>query len=583
LHNSPYHLPKNTNTSVLLKTHAVLLLMVLVLILTACSSLPPLEVEASKIEGKIPLTVTFTPSVTDFDQLDWDFGDGETLTSSPEDGPVTHTFTDIGLHNVMVVAHNRATNETGESVTVTVNTTQGILSHFSLTPDSLTILPAGTASFSVSAFDQFGNSLPDVQASFTVSDNAGTIDQQGNFMAGQNAGVYPDSLTVEITLDGVDLTTRATVVVRPGPLAQIIMEPQSVSTTPTSQVNFSTLAIDEFGNPLSNIERTFKADIAAGQIDASGLFTAGTRAGAYVRAVIVETSDGTATANAESHVRIDPGSFEKLILLPENPAIQAGGELNFSASALDRFGNAVEEATIVFERTSDAGQIDPNGHFVASGLAGVFREAIRVEAVAGGNNVSASTDVIVTHGVLDHVLIAPTTPEVVAAETIGFTARASDAFGNEIKTASITWESSGASGNIDEQGFLTAGAPAGFYSNSVVATAVFGGVSVETSVSVLVIPGLLTQATAVSGLIEINSGKVVQLKSPITFDRHGNVIENTTVIWSMLIAEAGTVSPSGLFAAGQTVGDYPNAVQARVSKEGDFRTTTTSVTVLTAP
>jgi hypothetical protein len=172
---------------------------------------------------------------------------------------------------------------------------------------------------------------------------------------------------------------------------------------------------------------------------------------------------------------------------------------------------------------------------------------------------------------------------VVATETIGFTARASDAFGNEIQAANITWESSGASGNIDNQGFLTAGAPAGFYSNSVVASAEFGGVAVETSVSVLVIPGPLAQATAVSGLIEIDPGEIVQLKPPIAFDRHGNVIENTTVIWSMLIAEAGTVSPSGLFAAGQTAGDYPNAVQARISKEGDIRTTTTSVTVLAAP
>jgi hypothetical protein len=416
-----------------------------------------------------------------------------------------------------------------------------------------------------------------------VSDNSGTIDQQGNFTAGQNAGVYPDSLTVEISLDGVDLTTRATVVVRPGPLAQIVMEPQSVSTTPAGQVSFSTLAIDEFGNPLSGIERTFKSDIAAGQINASGLFTAGTRAGAYVRAVVVEASDGTATANAEAHVRIDPGPFEQLILMPENPTVQAGGELNFSASAMDRFGNAVEEATIVFERISDAGRIDPSGHFTASGLAGVFREAISVEAAVGEINLSASTDVIVTHGILDHVLIAPTAPEVVANGTIGFTARASDALGNEIKAANITWESSGASGNIDEQGFLTAGAPAGFYSNSVVANAEFGGVSVQNSVSVLVIPGPLAQATAISGLIEINSGEVVQLESPIAFDRHGNTIENTTIIWSMLIADAGAVSPSGLFAAGQTAGDYPNALQARISKEGEFRTTTTSVTVFAAP
>ncbi|MCH8309580.1 MAG: hypothetical protein IIB17_03670, partial [Chloroflexi bacterium] len=519
------------------------------------------------------MTVTFTPSETDFDELHWDFGDGETLTSRPGDGPVSHTFITIGTHTVTVAGLNRDSNRTGESASVTVSATPGILDNFSLSPDSLTILPEGAASFNVSAFDQFGNPLPNAKASYTVSDSAGTIDEEGNFTASQNAGTYPDSLTVGVALDGVSLDTRTMIVIRPGPLSQIILEPQSVSTTPSGQLSFSTLAIDEFGNPLSNIQITFKADIAAGQIDGAGAFTAGTRAGAYVRAVVVEATDGSNTASAQAHVRIDPGPLAQLLLLPNTPTVRAGGEVRFTASALDRWGNALEGLNIQFDKNSSAGRINPHGDFVAAGLAGVFRDAVNVEALAGGISLSASTDVIVTHGPLDHVLIAPTAAEVRAAETTSFTARASDAFGNEIEGAQITWKGSGSAGTIDNRGILTAGAPAGFYPNSVVASARFDGVSVESSASVLVTPGPLSLVSAAAGLIQINAGEIVQLESPRAFDRHGNNIPGAIVIWSIRDANAGEVSPSGLFAASEAAGEYPDALQARISKEGDIRST----------
>ena len=75
----------------------------------------------------------------------------------------------------------------------------------------------------------------------------------------------------------------------------------------------------------------------------------------------------------------------------------------------------------------------------------------------------------------------------------------------------------------------------------------------------------------------------MQLEPPRAFDRHGNAINNTIVIWSIRDETAGEVSASGLFAAGQIPGEYPNALQARVSKEGTTRTTQVSVTILITP
>ena len=94
--------------------------------------------------------------------------------------------------------------------------------------------------------------------------------------------------------DGLDINTEATIVIRPGSLSQIILEPQSVSTSPSEQLSFSVLAIDEFGNPLTNIVTTFKADISACQIDAFRRFTAGAGAGAGAGTAAVVTTRGEA-------------------------------------------------------------------------------------------------------------------------------------------------------------------------------------------------------------------------------------------------------------------------------------------------
>ena len=164
------------------------------------------------------------------------------------------------------------------------------------------------------------------------------------------------------------------------------------------------LAIDEFGNPLTNIVTTFKADISACQIDAFGGFTAG--AGAYVNVVVVEATDGAILTNASAHVRIDLGSLKQLLLLPENATVQEDGEATFTASALDGWGDVVDDAIIGFDRASDAGRIAPKGHFVAAVLAGVFRGAVKVVASSSDGSIAAASDVNVTHGAIDHVLMS---------------------------------------------------------------------------------------------------------------------------------------------------------------------------------
>ena len=179
---------------------------------------------------------------------------------------------------------------------------------------------------------------------------------------------------------------------------------------------------------------------------------------------------------------------------------------------------------------------------------------MKVVASSSDASIAAASDVNVTHGAIDHVLIEPSATELRATETISFTARASDAFANRIERARITWEASGSKGTIGLEGILAAGGR--------------------------VTPGPLSHATPTPGLIQLTPGSIIQLQSPQGFDRHGNPVEGAVVIWSVADKNAGEVSASGLFAAGQSPGDYPNAFEARIFKKGSTRTTSVSVTNL---
>ena len=75
--------------------------------------------------------------------------------------------------------------------------------------------------------DQNGNPFADAEATWTVLDaNPGSINAQGLFTAGETTGTYEDS--VEAQLPGSDLGATAIVTITHGPLAQVLLTPETV-------------------------------------------------------------------------------------------------------------------------------------------------------------------------------------------------------------------------------------------------------------------------------------------------------------------------------------------------------------------
>ena len=86
------------------------------------------------------------------------------------------------------------------------------------------------------------------------------------------------------------------------PLAQLTITPTTVTLIMRGQQQFAAAGFDVYGNPLSGLSLSWQvAPPAAGAIGATGLFTAGTTAGAYPGAGVV--SSGVVSATADVVVR----------------------------------------------------------------------------------------------------------------------------------------------------------------------------------------------------------------------------------------------------------------------------------------
>ncbi|MFC1490773.1 Ig-like domain-containing protein, partial [Candidatus Latescibacterota bacterium] len=390
-------------------------------------------------------------------------------------------------------------------LTRTANITVTVDPVLVLTPTTLSIHADDTQQFSATATDENGNPTIVIWA---TSGDIGTIDANGLFTAGENAG----DGTVTASSEGLSEIAEITVTVDP----ELTLTPKIVSLQAEQTQQFSAVASDENGDP-ATVTWTVTGDI--GSVDSSGLFTAGSSAGS-----------GTLTASAvglteiaDITVTVDP----VLNLSPDTVSIHANDTQQFTATATDENGNP---ATITWATSGDIGTVNSNGFFTAGSSAGfgtLTASAVGLTKIA---NITVTVDPVLT--------LTPTTVSIHADDTQQFTATATDENGNP---ATVEWAASGGIGNISSSGLFTAGSSAGI--GSVTASAV--GLSETADVTVTVDPVLtLTPVT-----LSIHAGITQQFTATAT-DENGNP---ATVEWET-VETIGSIDENGLFTAGSSAG-----------------------------
>ena len=122
---------------------------------------------------------------------------------------------------------------------------------------------------------------------FRSDERAGTINSDGKFTAGAKAGNYPSAVTVEVTQGSVTQTATIDVTIKPGPVEQLLLSPETAELDIGETHEFSVEVVDAHGNPVPEAQITWEVIEEVGTIGDDGLLTTGTRAGTFAEGVKV--------------------------------------------------------------------------------------------------------------------------------------------------------------------------------------------------------------------------------------------------------------------------------------------------------
>ncbi|MDY7229320.1 right-handed parallel beta-helix repeat-containing protein [Hyalangium rubrum] len=409
---------------------------------------------------------TFTATVKDAcgnalpaEQVSWGVTGGGTISSSGvfTAGTTPGTFT------------NAVTAQSGSlSASATVTVTPGALASLEVAPATATLSINGTQQFTATGKDSAGNTVP-ASITWSVVNGGGSINPSGLFTAGTVAGTFAQ--TVKATSG--TLSATASVTVNPGPIQSVAVAPASVTLPARGARQFTATATDAWGNTVSGTPAWTVQPAAVGTIDATGSFTAGGTAGSYPAAVTATLGGVSGSAS----VTISASSLARIVVSPSAVTLEPLAVRQFTAQGQDADGNVVS-ITPAWSVVSGAGSITQDGLFTATQAPGSYLNSV----VATANGVTGTSSITVTAGGIQRVALSPQNPTVAVNGTIAFSAKAFDAFDNELPQLTATWEVVNGGGTLDASGVFTAGATSGAFANTVKVT--LGGLSATTSVTV---------------------------------------------------------------------------------------------------
>ncbi|AKJ02076.1 Putative immunogloblin [Archangium gephyra] len=470
------------------------------------------------------------------DTIDWSTAPGTgTITSA---GQYTATCSP-GNYTGAVSARVGAV-----SGTANVFVSTGPLAKIVLSPLSPKLAKGGSQTFSATPTDSCGNTRTDT-VSWAVVNGGGTISTSGVFTAGTAPGFYAN--TIQATAGSKVAQTDVTVL--GGEVASLELSPSAPTVAPKGTVTFTVIARDELGNEVP-ADPTWSVVSGGGTIDASGVFTAGTVAGTYANTVRVVAGSASATAT----VTVVPGPADRIELSPSPALLAPGGTVRFTARVLDVHGNVRTDEVTWSLMSSLAGTLDSKtGDFTASTLAGTYTDVIRAEAAGR----TALATVTIKPGALARLELSPLSASLGVGESVTFTVRGQDEYGNEV-TLLPTWEILSGGGTINAGGTFTAGTVAGTYTDTVRVSA--GGMSALATV--VVKPGPVVSVSLAPGSPSLPTRGTVQFTATAT-DAFGNELATSPRGWSAH-PSAGTITGTGLFTAGNVPGFYSDAIQVEV-------------------
>ena len=225
-----------------------------------------------------------------------------------------------------------------------------------------------------------------------VNRTAGSIDGNGNFIAGTVPGIYPESIKVEAVIPSengfVKTHDYSSVVIRNvsklGPLEYIEIMPNSIAIEPESKIIIRAIGKDKNGRTVETSNRTWKIfnnDI--GTIDELGIFKSSMISGIYPNALEISLIQNLDSGIIERKSNIDvtiTGTLNKGKAYPELGVVETNKTIHFSAIGFDENNIQLHNTIVKWEITDESvGKIDKYGNFTAYEKLGLYKDLIKAE------------------------------------------------------------------------------------------------------------------------------------------------------------------------------------------------------------
>ena len=468
-----------------------------------------------------------------------------------------------------------------QSASAEVTVLPGPLDRVTIEPSSAVVEVAEGRRFTAAAVDEFGNPIPGLTYSFRSSERAGRVDNEGRLSAGTAAGVYENAVTVEVSQGSVTRTAAATVIVKPGPLDRVTIDPASATMQVATERGFTAEAIDRFGNSIPDLTYVFQAAAEAGQVDNEGRFAGGTDSGVYPNAVVVTATEGPITRSDAADLTLQPGPLDSVAIEPSEARIEAGAERRFTATALDRFGNPIPGLAYVFKGDERAGRTGTAGAFVAGTRAGTFERAVTVEVAQDSLVRSTSADVTIEPGPLHTASIEAQSVTLQVGREHSFRAMAFDEFGNPLSGVAFAFLSDGQAGQVTDDGVFVAGTRAGLYEDAITVVFAQGPRTSAATADVSVTPGPLDRVTIDPASASLGVTQTQRFVATAV-DQFENPIPDLAYVFSA-DEQAGRIDASGHLVARTVAGTFGSAVRVEVTDGSIVRSASADLTIDPGP
>jgi methionine-rich copper-binding protein CopC len=229
-----------------------------------------------------------------------------------------------------------------------------------LRPAEVELAAGESVTLTANGFDSQGNDET-LEPVWSAGGGVGKIDEQGFFQAVTVGKGY-------VAAQLGDVTGVAVVLVRPGPVARVVVEPVRAMVNAGKNVGFAAVAVDALGN-IAPAEFTWSIapDGQIGEVTEFGSFT-GMVAG---EGRVTATTSGV---SGSAKVRVEPGTVRRIVVRPMRVGFRAGMSTEITAVGEDDHGNTVP--------------LEPSFSVAPPGLGRVTRDGLFTAQATGSGSVS---------------------------------------------------------------------------------------------------------------------------------------------------------------------------------------------------